>query len=222
MTAASSCLATTLPCVDAAPIFSLFASLARAADVKWLESGGARVVPIRFDSPPAATSALLASLNGAVLTGGAAAFFEADGSLTRYAATAQLIIAESQRAARAGESWPVWGTCLGHELALVLAAGPNSSVLTGNFDAEDLPLALTAAPAAATSRLWGSAPPEVWQWLTTENITENLHTQGITPEDFEGSSLAGTVDILTTNVDRNGRPFVSSAEAREWPLYVVQ
>ena len=52
------------PVVDAAPIFSLLASLARAADVKWLESGGARVVPIRFDSPPAATSALLASLNG--------------------------------------------------------------------------------------------------------------------------------------------------------------
>ena len=43
------------PVVDAAPIFSLLASLARAADVKWLESGGARVVPIRFDSPPAAT-----------------------------------------------------------------------------------------------------------------------------------------------------------------------
>ena len=208
---------------DLPPALSTYSSYFLASYVKWLESGGARVAPIRYDGPPAETRALLASLNGALLTGGAAAFYDAGGALTQYAATAALILDESLRAAERGETWPVWGTCLGHELLLLLAAGPNASVLTGGFDSEDLPLALQPAPAATASRLWGSAPPEVWQWLTSEPITANFHTMGITPEDFAGSAaLAGSFDILSTNVDRAGRPFVSSAEHKSAPIYTAQ
>lgn len=43
-----------------------------ASYVKWLESGGARVVPIPYDSAPADLSALLKQINGALFTGGGA------------------------------------------------------------------------------------------------------------------------------------------------------
>ena len=187
------------------------------------------VLTLPNDLPPSQASLASyfpASYASWLESGGAAAFFAGDGSLTPYAATAALLVAEARAAAAAGEVWPLWGTCLGHELALVLAAGPNRSVLSAGFDAEDLPLALAPAPggAAQRSRLWGSAPPDVWRAMTDAalNVTMNLHTQGVTPADFAGSALAGSWDALTTNVDRAGREFVSSAEARDAAIYTTQ
>lgn len=229
--AAGACSSTLRPVIgvlslpnDLPPSLSQYTSYFPASYAQWLESGGARVAAVRFDAPAAQTQQLLSSLNGVVLTGGGAAFFNADGSLTQYAATAKLLLDESLAAAARGEVWPLWGTCLGHELALVLASGPNRSVLTGGFDSENLALALSPTPEAAASRLWGSAPPEVWAWLTDadENNTINLHTQGVTPEDFAGSSLADSFAVLSTNEDRAGRTFVSSTEAKNAPIYTVQ
>lgn len=207
---------------DLPPSLSTYTSYFPASYARWVEAGGARAVPILYDGPASQTRVLLASLNGAVLTGGGAAFFDAKGALTQYAATAQLIVNEALAAAAADETWPVWGTCLGHELMLVLASGPNSSVLSGPFDAEDLMLPLVGAPAAKSSRLWGGAPADTWAWLTSENITANFHTQGVTPEDFAGSTLARDFDVLSTNVDRAGRAFVSSTEHKSAPLYTSQ
>ena len=209
---------------DLPPSLSQFTSYFPSSYAQWLASGGARVAAVPYDAPAAQTQQLLSHLNGAVFTGGAASFFNGDGTLTQYAATAKLLLDESLAAAARGEVWPLWGTCLGHELALVLAAGPNASVLSGGFDSENLALALAPTPKAATSRLWGGAPPEILAWLTdpSENNTINLHTQGVTPENFAGSSLAATFDVLSTNEDRAGRTFVSSTEAKGAPIYTVQ
>ena len=208
---------------DLPPSLSDYASYFPASYARWVESGGARAVPILYDGPASQTRELLASLNGAVLTGGGAAFFDAaTGELTQYAATAQLIVNEALAAAEKDETWPVWGTCLGHELILVLASGPNRSVLTSPFDAEDLMLPLAGTPAAAMSRLWGDAPADTWAWLNTENITANFHTQGVTPEDFAGSALARDFSVLATNVDRAGKAFVSSTEHKRAALYTSQ
>jgi len=60
----------TLPNALPAPLAN-FSSQFPASYASWLGSGGARVVPILYDAPASATLALLAQLNGAVLTGGA-------------------------------------------------------------------------------------------------------------------------------------------------------
>ena len=192
----------------------------------WVWSGGARVVPIPYDAPLDTTRALLKQLNGAVFTGGGTSFFLPDGvTLTQYATTAQLIYNESIAATSRNETWPVWGTCLGFELLLTLAAG-NKTVLSGGFDSEDLQLALKPTAAAATSRLWGTViaeTPDSWTWLTTENITENLHTQGVTPAAWAGSPpLVAGYRALSTNQDRAGREFVSSFESIEGAVYGTQ
>ena len=115
-----------------------------------------RVVPIRYDAPAAETRALLKQINGALFTGGAVPFFSPTGTMTPYAATAQLVFDEVASAAAAGESWPLWGTCLGHELIAVLGAG-SPTVLTGGFNAENYTEVVSWTPAAAASRLWGPA-----------------------------------------------------------------
>ena len=125
-----------------------------ASYTKFLEQAGARVVPIPYDLPADDLAALLRKLNGALFTGGAAAFFgpAPAHAPTAYALTAQRIYAEVEAAAAAGETWPLWGTCLGHELVGVLAAGLDyaTSPLSSGFDSENLTAAVAWAPSAAT------------------------------------------------------------------------
>jgi gamma-glutamyl hydrolase len=87
-----------------------------ASYVKWLEMAGARVVPLPFNQPES-VRALLPLINGALFTGGGVAFTYKNGSLTPFASTASIIFNESVAAAAAGETWPLWGTCLGFELS---------------------------------------------------------------------------------------------------------
>jgi len=198
-----------------------------ASYVKFLEQAGARVVPIPYDLSASALSSLLSSLNGALFTGGAAAFFGSSSphAPTAYAATAQRIYNEVASAAANGETFPLWGTCLGHELIGVLAAGLDysTSPLSGGFDSENLtaPVAWTAA--AADSRLWGAAPDVRAAFAAGGGIAYNAHSQGFTPADFDASApLAAAFTVLGTSVDRAGKAFVASMEGKTLPVYTTQ
>ena len=51
----------------------------------------------------------------------------------------------------------------------------------------------------------------------------NNHHKGVAPDDFARSpALVKTFDVLSTNVDANGKAFVSSAEAKRGNLFAVQ
>ena len=66
-------------------------------------------------------------------------------------------------------------------------------------------------------------PASVRGWVVGENVTTNLHHDGVRPASFiENSGLAATFNVLSTNVDRKGRAFVSTIEGREAPLYGAQ
>lgn len=179
--------------------------------VKFLEAGGARVVPIPYDIAPAPLATLLASLNGALFTGGAADFFTPQGALTPFAATAQAIFNASVSAATAGEVWPLWGTCLGFELIAVLAGG--QGVLSPGWDSENLTATVAWAPAAQASRLWASADARAA--FAAAPIAFNAHTQGVAPSAFAAApGLAGRFTALGTSLDRSGRPFVATMEGK--------
>ena len=195
-----------------------------ASYVKWLDAGGARVGPIRYDAPAAATLDLLRQINGALFTGGAAAFFEADGvTLSQFGATASLVFNESVAAHANGESWPLWGTCLGPELISVLGAGADNSVLTGGFDAENLTLAVSWTAAAESSRLWG-AVPDVRARFAGGAIAMNAHSFGVTPDNFAANSrLSASFTVTATQTDRGGRAFTASMEGTGGvPIFTTQ
>jgi hypothetical protein len=115
------------------------------------------------------------------------------------------------------------GTCLGHELILALGAAEDGPTLLSNpFNSENLSLPLIPTPAAATSRLYGSAPANVMAILegkTGQNVTFNMHQQGVEPSSFAATpSLIANFRVLSTNVDRDGKPFVTNAEGINWPI----
>lgn len=197
-----------------------------ASYVKFLESGGSRVVPIPYDLAPEALASLLSHINGALFTGGAAAFFNKDGSPTQYALTAQAIFNTSVDAAEKGESWPLWGTCLGHELISVIAAGLDSSTspLTSGFDAENLTLPVAFTAAADESRLWGSSPTAAASRATyAAGDSFNAHSMGVTPADFDAAaSLSSRFYLLGTSTDRAGKAFTATMEGKTLPIFTTQ
>jgi len=77
-----------------------------ASYVKWIESAGGRVVPLRYDAPVEETEALMKGLNGLLYPGGGAsldegsAFYQGARSMWEFALKSN----------EAGEHYPVWGT----------------------------------------------------------------------------------------------------------------
>ena len=193
-----------------------------ASYVKYIEAAGARVVPIPYDAPLSTTLALLKNINGVLFTGGSDDFFTANGSLTTYALTAQAIFKESVDAAAQGETWPLWGTCLGFQILGVAGSDFSRTVLTSGWDSENISLPVKFTAAAASSRVFGSAPGVV-NTYATQSVALNAHHDGISPAAFAASGpLSSRFTVLATSVDRKGAEFVASFEGNTLPIYATQ
>jgi gamma-glutamyl hydrolase len=187
--------------------------------VKWFESGGARVAPIQYDASHAELDALFDSISALHFTGGG----ESLGANTTYFQTAQYLFNKAIQANRNGDYFPVFGTCQGLQLLSILVAEDHSVLEEGVFDSENLPLALDFTPEAKSSILFGNAPASVWNTLGTKNVTQNLHVSGVAPATYAtNEKLASFFNVLSTNVDRKGRPFVSTIEGKTMPVFATQ
>ena len=76
------------------------------------------------------------------------------------------------------------------------------------------------------STMFDSANDRVREIASTQNVTFNHHRNGIEPERFLANDDLNSMFVITSvNKDLNGRPFVSSFEARDieaYPFYAVQ
>eukprot|EP00741_Cyanophora_paradoxa_P016303 tig00020911_g15742.t1 len=198
------------------PIQSLGPQYISASYVKFLESAGARVLPVRYDLSFADLETVFNNINGLLIPGGAA-----DLNKSPFYFTLEYLFKLAIKENKAGSYFPVWGTCNGFE-ALTVIVGQDYGVLT-QYDAENYTVPLQLAGAAKGSRLLRYAPPEVVEDLATLPITMNNHHFGVHPDDWAANGrLAEFFDIVSTNVDRAGRTFISTIEAKQFPVYGVQ
>ena len=195
----------------------------------FLESAGARVVPLVYDLPDDALQKLLASVNGVLFTGGGLSL-NAD---TKYYQTAEKIFATSMKQwETTGEPLPLWGTCMGFQLLCILSSGGNHSILLEHaYDSSDVAWPLTFTPLAQKSFLFGDVPAsvsgtakDVFAMASRLNVTFNWHHDGVDPSSWDSNIiLAQRLEVLSTNVDKQGKPFVSTVEGRKGlPLYATQ
>jgi len=189
-----------------------------ASYVKYIESAGARVVPIFYNSTPATIDSLFAGLNGVLFPGGSASL----SATSPYFKTANQIYSAATAAADKGEVFPIWGTCLGFQLLNILASGDHS-ILSSGFDSENLPLPLKLTAAANASRVFRDLPPAIFRALGSQAITMNNHQAGVSPTKFSQSAkLTQMFTVLSTNNDRKGVEFVSTIEAKTLPVWGTQ
>lgn len=191
-----------------------------ASYVKYLESAGARVVPVDYKLPFDNMTETFQKLNGLLYPGGG---MDLHDPTTVYMKAVLHLWDMAKQANDAGDFFPIWGTCLGFETICVAAAN-DVSVLENGFDSENLAIPLQFTDAINSSQLFGlSTSVDVMLSAGKDNVTMNNHESGVTPTMFANNkNLASFYKILSTNVDRKGRAFVSTIEGVKYPVFGTQ
>ncbi|KAK9830880.1 hypothetical protein WJX81_001350 [Elliptochloris bilobata] len=188
-----------------------------ASYVKFVESAGARVVPIKYDAPREEIEARVGKVNGLLLPGGSAPI--TPGHL--FYDTVSFLVNLTIAANDAGEYFPLHGTCLGLEaLAIVIASG--SRVLE-HYNSDDFPSALLLTPDAKGSRFFDGMPPGVVASLQASPIAMENHQQGLSAAAVDKHpKLKDFFKVTSLATDRDGGVYVSSMEARDYPITATQ
>mmetsp|Transcript_13410 Transcript_13410/g.36867 ORF Transcript_13410/g.36867 Transcript_13410/m.36867 type:complete len:400 (-) Transcript_13410:154-1353(-) len=198
-----------------------FTSYIAASYVEFAESAGLRVVPVHFDASEDDLRTLFSQINGLIFPGGGANIQQVHGN--KFRASAQFLFELALEANDEGDRFPIYGICLGFELLMVMAARTDSVLCFDCFASNGLPLPLDITAAARTSSMFAQVTPALWTALTTENITENSHHDGVTPDEFiNNRHLRDFFTVLSTNRDRKGKRFVSTVESRIYPITGTQ
>ncbi|XP_053181716.1 gamma-glutamyl hydrolase [Scomber japonicus] len=186
-----------------------------ASYVKYIESGGSRVMPIKLTHTTAEYEDIFRKINGLIFIGGAANLETSD-----YARVAKVFYRLALTANDAGDFFPIWGTCMGMQLLTVLVAG--ESLLT-NTTAENIALPLNLTEEAHSSRMFEGFPSDLMKALPQEPLTGNFHHYGVKLQTFEeNAKLQSFFSILSTNIAENEACFVSTIEGKRYPFYGVQ
>ncbi|EGG14019.1 peptidase C26 family protein [Cavenderia fasciculata] len=188
-----------------------------ASYVKYVESGGARVVPILYDSPADEIKSLFQSINGVFLPGGGVDLDQSP----QYTDTLRLLYQLVIQANDNQDYFPLWGTCMGFQEINMMQA--NNLDILSPYDSENYTVPLNFTSAASSSRLFSLATPSIMQNLASLPITMNNHMWGVAPSTFASTALLSSFfNVLSVNNDRQGRVFISTIEAKEYPIYATQ
>lgn len=185
-----------------------------ASYVKFLESAGARVIPLMINRTEEEYIRLFKSINGVLFPGGGVSL-ESSG----YSRTAAIFYRLALEANSNGDYFPVWGTCLGFEMLTLLTSG---ELLLSRTNTRGVALPLNFTDDARDGRLFREFPEELLKSLATERLTENSHQWSLTTENFTKSEkLRNFYRVLSTNSDGQIE-FVSTLEAYDFPIYATQ
>ncbi|XP_006055982.1 gamma-glutamyl hydrolase isoform X2 [Bos indicus x Bos taurus] len=178
-----------------------------ASYVKFLESAGARVVPVRLDLKNEEYEKLFKSINGVLFPGGSVNLMRSG-----YARVAKMFYNLSIKSFGEGDYFPVWGTCLGFEELIYLVSGESLLTLT---DTVGIKLPLNFSRGTLQSRMFQNFPADLLLSLAVEPLTAHFHKWSLSVMNFtKNEKLKAFFSILTTNTDGN-IDFISTMEARK-------
>ena len=184
--------------------------------MKYLESSGARVVPITTGLSDEEVVNIFNSINGVLFPGGDVSVTDSD-----YARIGNVIFKQAIEAFTNNDYFPIWGICLGFQLLATMVSG-SSSVLS-HSDSENLPLPLNFTPQYQNSKMFTNISPKLAKYLSTAPTTLNLHKNCVSTETFKSNKkLNNFFRVLSTNYDRQGKEFVSTMEGIKYPFYATQ
>lgn len=189
-------------------------SFIAASYVKFLESAGARVVPVMINKSEEEYTQLFKSINGVLFPGGGVSI-ESSGYSRAAAAFYRLALEANSK----GDYFPVWGTCLGFEQLTLLTSG---QLLLSHTNTRNVTLPLNFTDEIRDGRLFKDFPDDLMKSLRSESLTENSHQWSLTTENFtKTETLKKFYRVLSTNTDGQNE-FVSTMEAYDFPIYATQ
>ena len=180
--------------------------------VKFLQGGGATVVPILFNSTSSDIKDQMDQLDGVFFTGGAAM----PQSFPRYYKTATLLYNLAIE-----QSKTLWGTCLGFQTISDISV--NSQDILGDYPQMNIALALDFTEYGdKSSKIYSSLSNDMKSLFTDHSFTQNWHNYGVGYDVFLQKMKPLGFEAVSTNVDTNGIKFVSTFEHTEHKIFATQ
>ncbi|KAL9160339.1 hypothetical protein ABFS82_08G192900 [Erythranthe guttata] len=191
------------------------ASYIAASYVKFVESAGARVIPLIYNEPLKVINEKLNLVNGVIFTGGTA-------KSGVYFDVVKSIFKSVLRRNDAGEHFPLLAICLGFELITMIVSEKKNILET--FDAKNHASTLKImGNIDVKETLFQSFPPDLLKKLSKERLVMQNHRYGISPKKFvKNDKLRGFFNILTITEDRKKQLYVSTVQAHKYPVTGVQ
>ncbi|KAK6946598.1 Peptidase C26, partial [Dillenia turbinata] len=186
-----------------------------ASYVKFVESAGARVVPLIYNEPQEILFEKLELVNGVLFTGGWA-------KSGLYFETVKTILNKILEKNDAGEHFPSLAICLGLELLTMIISQDNN--ILEEFSATDQASTLQFMKnTTIEGTVFQRFPPDLLQKLTTDCLVMQNHRYGISPERLQqNSNLSSFFKILTTSMDEDDKVYVSTVQAYDYPVTAFQ
>ncbi|CAM1302604.1 GGH (predicted) [Pycnogonum litorale] len=215
--------------VNNRPIIGIVAETSRGAQkkygysfiassyVKYVESGGARVVPVLLNREESYYEKLFYHLNGLLIPGGGQHLVHSP-----YQRAVEIFFKLSMKEYdKSKDHFPIWGSCLGFELLHILPVHAN---ILSYCDTNDVALPIMFYPGYNTSRMFRDMPEKIHQIYLTENVTANYHHRCVTQKMYDKHPILKKLyKPLAYNYDsKNGSVFISAVEGNKYPFYGVQ
>jgi len=193
------------------------------AYVKYLQQAGAQVVPIPYDSTEQDLMYLLDRLNGVLFTGGSAALINGTtGEYTQFGASLNFVVQYVMQANKNGHYYPLWGTCMGFQAISGMIA-KTFNILTRDCVGCHGVSKNNEWNTAYRSRLYSQIPEDLYDKMTTANLSVFVHYNMIHVEAFQNNALLNaTLTPTTFSYDTEGKKYVSSYESPNMPIYGTQ
>ncbi|XP_021895067.1 gamma-glutamyl hydrolase 2-like [Carica papaya] len=191
------------------------ASYIAASYVKFVESAGARVIPLIYNEPREVLFEKLKLVNGVLFTGGWA-------KSGLYYDIVERIFKKVLKKNDAGDHFPLYAICLGFEL-LTMIISKNQKILEG-FSATDMASTLQFVQSShVEGTVFQRFPPGLRRKLETNCLVMQNHQYGISPETLKGNRhLTSFFRLLTTSADKNNKVYVSTVQAHSYPVTAFQ
>ena len=174
----------------------------------WL-SKVATVVPIPPTASAPEAAAYFEHVHGLYLPGGWA-------DQPAYADLVRMFIAMATAANRAGDYFPIWGTCQGMQRLMEAAGGKLE-----RFNALGFTKGSRFNIVKTESRLLGYATKGRLAYLHA-HVPHFNHEWGISLQRFNKSPLPKSFKVLATAHDRAGKEYVALIEGLDLPFYGIQ
>lgn len=191
------------------------ASYIAASYVKFVESAGARVIPLIYNEPREILLRKLDLINGVLFTGGRVKkglYFETVGEIFKK------VLEKND----AGQYFPCYAICLGFEL-LTMIISKDRNILE-SFHATDVASTLQFVDNAdIEGTVFQRFSPELLKKLSTDCLAMQKHRYGVSPERLGSNDrLSSFFNILTTSTDQEDKVYVSTVHARGYPVTAFQ
>ncbi|KAK4782217.1 hypothetical protein SAY86_016319 [Trapa natans] len=202
------------------------ASYIAASYVKFVESAGARVIPLIYNDPPEVLYEKLNMINGVLFTGGWA-------KSGLYYETVKGVFKKVLAKNDAGDHFPLYAICLGFEL-LTMIISENRNILE-EFDATDQASTLEFLKNVdIEGTVFQRFPPDLLQKLSTDCLVMQNHHVSLVPlthsrmildskpTPTENADLSNFFKVLTTSLDGDNKEYVSTVQAWNYPVSAFQ